>query len=269
MNYTYIIIDDDPESVLRTKTIASEFSELNFIASADNYADGVNLILEHTPKLLFLEIDPTDKTSNLSLQLINGLLMYLKELPKIVITTKKKDFAFDCIKYEITDYLLKPLLVIDFVKLIHKLNKTNTEDEVVLVQSSNAIEKQNLENIELKNSRKSFVLCVKSYGDHRYIDSHEICYFRADNNSTDIHLKNGEMITAFKTLKHFETVLSNPFIRIHNSYIVNRNYISRIHTGNSLCYIKKTTIKLPFSKSYKTNIDFIISEFANENYIET
>jgi DNA-binding LytR/AlgR family response regulator len=269
MNYTYIIIDDDPESVARTKAIASEFSELNYLATADNYADGVNLILEHMPKLVFLEIDPNDKNSNLSLQLINGLLMYLKELPKIVITTKKKELAFDCIKYEVIDYLLKPLLVIDFVKLIHKLNKINTEDEVLLVQTPNARERQALENFEPKKSKKSFILCVKSYGDHRYIDSDEICYFQADNNSTDIHLKNGEMITAFKTLKHFETVLSNPFIRIHNSYIVNRNFISRIHTGNSLCYIKKTTIKLPFSKSYKTNIDFIITEFANENYIET
>lgn len=269
MNYTYIIIDDDSESVSKTKAIASEFSELNFLASADNYADGVDLILKHLPKLIFLEVDPVDKSSNLSLQLINGLLMYLKELPKIVITTKKKDFAFDSIKYEVIDYLLKPLLVIDFVKLVHKLNKIDSYDEVVLVQNPTPKEKRNLENIELRNKKKSFVLCVKSYGDHRYIDSDEICYFQADNNSTDIHLKNGEMITAFKTLKHFETVLSNPFIRIHNSFIVNRNFISRIHTGNSLCYIKKTTIKLPFSKSYKTNIDFIISEFANENYIET
>jgi DNA-binding LytR/AlgR family response regulator len=160
-------------------------------------------------------------------------------------------------------------LVIDFVKLIHKLNKINTEDEVLLLQTQSIKERRNTTDSELRNSKKSFVLCVKSYGDHRYIDSNEICYFQADNNSTDIHLKNGEMITAFKTLKHFEKVLSNPFIRIHNSYIVNRNYISRIHTGNSLCYIKKTTIKLPFSKSYKTNIDFIIGEFANKNYIET
>lgn len=268
MNYTYIIIDDDPESVLKTKTIAGEFSELNFLASANNYADGINLILKLMPKLIFLEIDPNDKNSNLSLQMINGLLMYLKELPKIVITTKKKDFAFDCIKYEVFDYLLKPLLVIDFVKLIHKLNKINREDEVVLVQNPSPIKNHSLES-KSKGTKKSFILCVKSYGDHRYLDSDDICYFQADNNSTDIHLKNGEMITAFKTLKHFETVLTNPFIRIHNSYIVNRNHISRIHTGNSLCYIKKTTIKLPFSKSYKTNIDFIINEFANENYIET
>lgn len=269
MNYTYIILDDDPESVEKIKTITKEFSELNFIASANNYTDGLNLILKHTPDLIFLEIDPKDKSSELSLNLLNGLLMYLKEIPKIIITTKSKEFAFDCIQYKVTDYLLKPLSAIDFVKLIHKLNKLNVEDEVLLVQNVKPKEKQDDEtNLNTKN-RRSFILCVKSYGDHRYIDSNEICYFQADNNSTDIHLKNGEMITAFKTLKHFETVLSNPFIRIHNSYIVNRNYISRIHTGNSLCYIKKTTIKLPFSKSYKANIDFIISEFANENYIET
>lgn len=269
MNYTYIILDDDTESVSKTKKLAAEFPELNFIAVANNYADGLNLILKHTPELIFLEIDPKDKKSGLSLNLINGLLMYLKEMPKIVITTKGKDLAFECIQFKVTDYLLKPLKEIDLVKLIHKLNKTNVDDEVLLVQNVKHREKQSDETSLISKNKRSFILCVKSYGDHRYIDSNEICYFQADNNSTDIHLKNGEMITAFKTLKHFETVLSNPFIRIHNSYIVNRNYISRIHTGNSLCYIKKTTIKLPFSRSYKANIDFIISEFANENYIET
>ena len=121
---------------------------------------------------------------------------------------------------------------------------------------------------ETSNHEQSLILCMKSYGDYRYIDANDICYLQADNNSTDIHLNNGEMITAFKTLKHFEGVLSYPFIRIHNSYIVNRNYISRIHTGNAVCYIKNTTTKLPFSKSYKANIDLIISDFSNGNYLE-
>jgi hypothetical protein len=48
MNYSYIIIDDDQESVLKTKAMADSFSELTFIASANNY-EGLNLILEHTP----------------------------------------------------------------------------------------------------------------------------------------------------------------------------------------------------------------------------
>ena len=346
MNYPYIIIDDDQESVLKTKAIADGFSELVFVASANNYSDGLNLILEHTPKLIFLEIDPADTTSNLSLALINELYRYLKVIPKIIITTHKKDLAFEAIQYEVADYMIKPLKRIDFIKSILKIKKSIGEEEVSIAQnqviktsqelkveqpqtpdyfqepieeeildlnentqeltleqpqstSEETIEEETIEeetkeeileeDIALVDETKEFleeqipeaylqqpnpnieqplILCIKSYGDYRYIDANDICYFQADNNSTDIHLNNGEMVTAFKTLKHFEGVLPYPFARIHNSYIVNRNYISRIHTGNAVCYIKNTTTKLPFSKSYKENVDLIISEFANGNYLE-
>ena len=276
MNYPYIIIDDDQESVLKTQGIADCFSELVVVASANNYADGLNLILEHTPKIIFLEIDPADKASNLSLALINELYRYLKVVPKIIITTTKKELAFDAIQYQVADYMIKPVQRIDLVKSLLKLKKSLVEDEVFLTQavldrSSKLQEEQIVDSSvqgEVQDNEQPLVLCVKSYGDYRYIDARDICYLQADNNSTDIHLNNGEMITAFKTLKHFEGVLTHPFVRIHNSYIVNRNCISRIHTGNSVCYIKNTTVKLPFSKSYKANVDIIISDFANGNYLE-
>lgn len=269
MNYSYIIIDDDPESVLKTKAIAESFPELHFIAAAHNYSDALDLILEQSPKLIFLEIDPADKKSKLSFSLIDALYRYLDHIPRIVITTSKKDFAFEAIQYEVADYLIKPLKNIDFKKLTLKLKKNRCDEEIVLIQSPNTEENTpSTKTSETTSKKKNLVLCIKSYGDHRYIDSKDICFFQADNNSTDIHLSNGEVITAFKTLKHFEAVLTNPFVRIHNSYIINRNHISRIHTGNSLCYIKNTNIKLPFSKSYKKNIDFIISDFSNENYLE-
>ena len=277
INYPYIIIDDDQESVLKTKAIADGFSELDFVASANNYADGLNLILEHTPKLIFLEIDPIDKKCNLSLLLINELYRYLKAIPKIIITTTKKDLAFEAIQYEVADYLLKPIERIDLIKSILKLKKSIGEDEVFMVQNSVFDNEpksivapspaQSVQN-EISTIEQPLIICIKSYGDYRYIDAKDICYFQADNNSTDIHLNNGEMVTAFKTLKHFEGILSFPFIRIHNSYILNRNHVSRIHTGNAVCYIKNTPIKLPFSKSYKGNVDLIISDFSNGNYLE-
>ena len=139
--------------------------------------------------------------------------------------------------------------------------ETDPEPEEIIVPSFVRTETLGIQ-------QEPLILCVKSYGDYRYIDTRDIAYFQADNNSTDIHLINGEMVTAFKTLKLFEGVLPYPFVRIHNSYIVNSNCISRIHTGNALCYIKNTAIKLPFSKSYKANIDLIISEISNGNYLE-
>jgi DNA-binding LytR/AlgR family response regulator len=291
MSHTFIIIDDNQDDVAKTQAIAERFRNLSYLASANNYDDGVNLILEHQPHLVFLEIDPSDKKSKLSLSLINELYRYLPVVPKIIITSSKKDLAYDALKYEVIDYLLKPLDINDFRKAILKFDraiKSNLPhleaknpvatfevlDETVVaeLESKNDEELKTLPTSEkpfVIQKEQSLIICVKSYGDYRYIDSNDVLYFEADNNSTDIHLNNGEMITAFKTLKHFEAVLPQlQFLRIHNSYIINVNQVSRIHTGNTVCYIKNSTTKLPFSKSYKENVDLIIARIAGGNYLE-
>ena len=296
MKHTFIIVDDQPESIENVMAIANHFQQLVFLGSATNYAEAVNVILEHTPQLVFLEIAPEDKKSNLSLQLINELHRYLRIVPEIIVITKTQNLAYEAMKYEVLDYLLKPIDVNELRKTILKYEKfvfdnprlftqpktSRTAIEVVepeIISSPPATEQLDSQNTASAKiieaipglslaQEKPLIICVKSYGDYRFIEARDICYLQADNNSTDIHLNTGEMITAFKTLKHFESVLTNPFVRIHNSYIVNVDYVSRIHTGNSVCYIKNTTTKLPFSKSYKENIDGIIAAITNGNYLE-
>jgi DNA-binding LytR/AlgR family response regulator len=323
MKHSYIIIDDDKDSALKTKTIADGFQNLHYIASAHDYETGLDLILQHNPKIVFLEIDPNDTNSNLSLQLVNELYRYLKEIPTIIVTTRNTELAFDAIKYEVFDYFVKPISVSGFRKAMLKFEKAknfptqffnapmiketfsdpientptviaeeayNTSEiveetlEPEIIEEPVVIDKEPIESEQQESQpiigkeiapeqikskdEKPLIICVKSYGDYRFIEAKDICYLQADNNSTDIHLYNGEMITAFKTLKHFEGVLTSPFVRIHNSYIVNIDYVSRIHTGNAVCYIKNTTIKLPFSKSYKENVDSIINSITTGNYLE-
>ena len=303
MKYSYIIIDDDPTSILKTKAMADCFQNLHYIADANSYESGLDLILEHQPEIVFMEIEPTFSGSNLSLQLVNELYRYLKEIPTIIVTTKSKALAFEAIKYEIFDYFIKPLELSNFRKAILKIAKSDirhvqdikrisqfsiNNDDVIKIDETENLTELTSNNIKDEHVKivsdyspideivdtqnkvddKPLIICVKSYGDYRFIEAKDICYLQADNNSTDIHLYNGEMITAFKTLKHFEGVLTSPFVRIHNSYIVNIDYVSRIHTGNSVCYIKNTTMKLPFSKSYKENVDSIINSITNGNYLE-
>lgn len=313
MKHSYVIIDDNQNSVLETKAVADRFQNLQFLASANNYEEGIDLILQYNPAIVFLEINPEDKQSELSLLLINELHRYLKVVPKIIVTTATHELAMQAIKYEVFDYCIKPLPAIDLRKSLLRYEKSieNTPQlfsEPILVSSDGhdsipvseadesiseeivaeqpeiieafvsaddaeeAVAEEVIKEpqvvIEKATEEKPLIICVKSYGDYRFIEAKDICYLQADNNSTDIHLFNGEMITAFKTLKHFETVLSSPFVRIHNSYIVNIDYVSRIHTGNSVCYIKNTTTKLPFSKSYKDNVDSIINSITNGNYLE-
>ena len=338
-NFTYVIIDDDYNNGLKTKQIADGFQNLSFLASASNYDEAVDVVLEFQPDFIFLEIDPSDKNSNLSLHIINELHRYLSIVPKVFVTTKNDTLCMNAFKFGVFDYFLFPIETKELRKSLLRLDKevvrlpsqnTSYSSAVTTTISSTpefvpidavttteveSFEDQSLKNTFIKddsklavdfsiesedntdsnedisvvsdeeligikdnpeikfiqnttNQQKPLIICVKSYGDYRYIDAKDICYLQADNNSTDIHLNTGEMITAFKTLKHFEGVLSFPFVRIHNSHIINIDYISRIHTGNAVCHLKNTTIKLPFSKSYKENIDLIITTIASGNYLE-
>ena len=299
---------------------------------ADNYDDGIDIVLEHNPDFIFLEIDPLEKESNLSLGFINELYRYLSKVPKVIVTTKNDSLCLNAFKYGVFDYLINPIETKEVRKTIFRLDRElqsnavvsskpqnlvqvpnvnpietdknnliqEVSDEVVeesifeeiienelikdynsddIIESDEVIAKVEDKNTEVEDKSvtllqtentkdKPLIICVKSYGDYRYIEAKDICYLQADNNSTDIHLNTGEMITAFKTLKHFEGLLTYPFVRIHNSYIVNIDYVSRIHTGNAVCHIKNTTTKLPFSKSYKENIDAIIATIASGNYLE-
>lgn len=299
---------------------------------ADNYDDGIDIVLEHNPDVIFLEIDPLEKESNLSLGLINELYRYLSKVPKVIVTTKNDSLCLNAFKYGVFDYLINPIETKEVRKTIFRLDKELESNTVIASKPQNPVQVSNVNPVETvttdldevllnelieesiseeliendlitdeysndiieseeviavvedKNTdvedksvtllqtentkEKPLIICVKSYGDYRYIEAKDICYLQADNNSTDIHLNTGEMITAFKTLKHFEGLLTYPFVRIHNSYIVNIEYVSRIHTGNAVCHIKNTTTKLPFSKSYKENIDAIIATIASGNYLE-
>nr|WP_315221073.1 response regulator transcription factor [uncultured Flavobacterium sp.] len=261
--YSYIIVDESAESILKTKSLLDGFAEFSYLAAGENYRDGLSLVLEHQPELIFLEIDPENAETHLSFSFINELHRFLIHIPKIIIITSKKDKAFEAIQYQVFDYILKPLGRVDVMKTILKLHKIAFEAYPMQLSLEPA-----LITSPVVKREKQLIICVKSYGDYRYLRAADICYFQADNNSTDIYMNSGEMITAFKTLKHFEAILSSPFVRIHNSYIININYIARIHNGNSVCYIKNSPKKIPFSKTYKSNVDLIITEFSKGNYIE-
>jgi DNA-binding LytR/AlgR family response regulator len=111
-------------------------------------------------------------------------------------------------------------------------------------------------------------LCLKSYKDFHYLNTDEILYLKADNNTTDFIMKDGRTISAFKTLKSFEDKLPKNFIRVHQSYILNINYVSRINYGKAICSLKSGKTQLPFSKSYKENIDSL-KKILSKNTIST
>lgn len=343
MTYKYIIIDSDSQSSMILQSYIATLSEFQFSAYASNREEGINCILENNPEIIFLGTNTSESKVEIDLTLINELYKYMVVLPKIVVISSSKELAYDVMKHDIYDFILKPFQKIDVLKTLMKFRKEksylNTIDLTRLTSikeaktkvvpvlnddallepisnevnntslynngldfgSSNGSHKQTVEvdyNLDtqkiqeqlveivkqsLESNRKytlagvneneetperKSILCIKSYGDYRFIEFDDVVYLKADNNSTDIILSNGDSITAFKTLKHFEESLPDEFMRIHNSHIINIKYVSRIHLGNTDCYLQKGKIKLPFSKSYKENINSIIELFTANDISE-
>lgn len=239
MQYSYLVVDEDI-NIQDTLARLEAFSEYYCVGTASTKDDAMNKILDLQPNIVFIEIAPKSKKSDLSLSVITDLYQYIDKLPYFIAINPSEKFAFSAIKAGVSDYLLKPLSSFEVKKSLLRFEKTSP------VASANTI-------------------CIKSYGDYQFISLTDIVYLKADNNTTDFYLHNGRKLTAYKTLKHYESNLPLYFQRIHNSYIINSNYVSRINTGKSLVYLNGGDISVSFSKTFKDSVDTIIRRIAPEN----
>lgn len=193
--------------------------------------DATNKILKYNPQYIFLDLDtPAIKEPFI---FVKELFPYLEYFPQFIAISRSKAAAYEVIKSDFIDYLLKPLAEIEVRKTLMKIKK--------------------------KEKNTAPKLCVKSYSDYKFLDIPEILYLQADNNTTDFYLISEKKISAFKTLGHFENFLPTNFMRVHNSFIVNVDQIYRINYGKFRISLKgvETTHEIPFSKTYRDQVNFI------------
>lgn len=230
MEYTYTIIDSDATSKLQISTFLEEYGDFSCSAVAKDHTEGLNSILKYSPDLVIVNLNQ-DALSYFHMVL--ELHQFIANMPIIIGVAKNKNHAYDAIKHNFFDYWLQPYNEFDIRKSLLRLKK------------------------QVPKSSTPQTLCLKSYKDFQYLSTSEILYLQADNNATDFIMKDGTVHSAFKTLKTFENQLPKNFVRIHQSYIVNTDYVSRINYGKAICMLKIDKIPLPFSKSYRTNIDVL------------
>ena len=104
-------------------------------------------------------------------------------------------------------------------------------------------------------SRSLKILYLKNHREYYYLKLKDITHLRADNNTTDFHLTKERVVTAFKTLKTFETRLPSQFVRVNKSYIINLNHIYFIDTGKKCCKLRWRQQAIPLSKKYILDFD--------------
>ncbi|MBO1514530.1 LytR/AlgR family response regulator transcription factor [Metabacillus bambusae] len=201
-----LLVDDERYSREELKHLLMQYEIIEIVGEADSGETALIKTLQLKPDVVFLDIE-MPKMSGMETAIA---LKELKHGPLIVFATAFPTFAVDAFRYDAIDYILKPFEE-------DRLKETITKLEERLISTT--------PQVEITPPSK---LAVESDEGIIYIDPNDILYLYRDDRVTKIVGKTAEFET--KTpLKDFELRLKDHrFFRIHKSYIVNLQDVSRL-----------------------------------------
>ena len=231
-----VIIDDEKNSREVIAELLKEcFEEIKVVAQAGDVKTAVSAITKYEPNLLFLDIDLPDGTGFDILKKINYSDI------KIIFITAHQEYAIKAIKFSAFDFILKPFNMGELTKTVrrvldeHAAQNNALRFEAILANFGNSFPE--LKKIVLKTSDRIYLVNIK-----------DIIRCEAENNYTNFFLNNGTKIMVSKTIKTYETLLANnEFMRVHQSHLVNLNYIQHFDKPDGGMLVLSDNSSIPVS----------------------
>ncbi|MBS1512158.1 MAG: response regulator [Bacteroidetes bacterium] len=227
-----IIIDDEPLARSIIKEYLQPYTAIELVEECNDGFEGLKAIQQHQPDLIFLDIQ---------MPKINGfeMLELVDNPPLVIFTTAFEEYAIKAFDAHAADYLLKPFSKERFDKAMQKmmLHKANMAQAVTTTA--------------LETSAPANRIVVKDNGKIRIIPLPQVQYVEAADDYVKIVTADGHYLKK-KTMQFFEDSLpQQEFIRIHRSYIVNAQLITRItpYEKDSHLALLTNGAQLPVSKT--------------------
>ena len=239
-----IIIDDEPLARLVIREYLTPYTNITVVQECADGFEAVKAIMQHQPDLIFLDIQ---------MPKINGfeMLELIDTPPAVIFTTAFEEFAIKAFEAHAVDYLLKPFSKERFDKAIEKLAEGKEKNA--------AGTKQLLDNDTHTTTQYNRIV-VKENGKIKIIPLAQVQFIEAADDYVKLHTADGNFLKN-KTMAYFESALdSNSFIRIHRSYIVNVQLITRLDPYEKETYlaILSNGKKLPVSKTGYTKLKEVL-----------
>ncbi|UEG48923.1 LytTR family DNA-binding domain-containing protein [Ferruginibacter lapsinanis] len=230
-----IIIDDEPLARMVIREYLQSHDDITVLQECNDGFEGVKAIMQHQPDLIFLDIQ---------MPKINGfeMLELIDQPPAVIFTTAFEEYAIKAFETHAVDYLLKPFSKDRFDKALQKLQEG---------KESNAENTKQLLEAVVNTPDKHNRIVVKENGKIKIIPLTQIQFIEAADDYVKVHTAEGYFLKN-KTMAYFESVLDpNSFIRIHRSYIVNVQLITRLDPYEKETYVAVLSNgkQLPVSKT--------------------
>jgi len=237
-----VIIDDIQEAItVLTSDLQTYCKNNEVIGSANGVVSGAKIIKELKPDLVFLDIQMPDGTGFDLLEIIGEADF------KLIFTTASDEFAIKAFKFSAIDYLLKPIDPDDLMKAVEKVeHQHNPTSRLELLKGN------------LKNQKK---IALNTVDKIHIVQIEDVIRLESDINYTRFYFQDGSKLMVTKTLKEFDKMLSDhSFIRIHQSHLVNTNFIKE-YTKQDGKLVLKNGDRISVSSRKKSTLMDMISKF--------
>lgn len=208
------ILEDEINILKYITALVEDISYLQLIGSAQDIKKGKQEIVALQPDLILADIQLKDGNS---FTLFNDIDLHAQ----VIFITAYDQYAVDALNLGAFAYLLKPVDPEEFEATVERCFKNRQEatyQKQQLQLSQNFYEhKRVLDRIALPGERYTQIVNIE-----------DILYCQSDKGYTTFYLKDGDTILVSKILKEYERLLPEDlFVRCHQSYLVNLNYIKR------------------------------------------
>jgi DNA-binding LytR/AlgR family response regulator len=220
-----LIVDDEPVARKVIREYLEEIDYLELAGVAENPLKADILLQEQPIDLLFLDINMPRLTGIEYLRASAGRL----HQPMVIITTAYAEYALDGFEWDVIDYLVKPFSFERFLKACNR-----ARDRYALAQGKEAGQTTRLvaapaERVEVAADH-FFVKCDNRLEKVLY---DELVYVEAMMNYVTLHTTTRKLIVYLTMKGMFEQLPPERFIKVHKSFIVNKDMIRSIR-GNVL-----------------------------------
>jgi two-component system, LytTR family, response regulator len=236
-----VIIEDEPlhRGVIKRNLLAF-CPDVKIVAEIESGAEAVKVLPGLKFDILFMDIELGDMDA----------FEILRSLPEsdlhIIFVTSHDKYAMKAFEVHAVDYLLKP---VDGAKLVKSVEKAMLQ----IISSEKRYEIGSDYSIS-KNNR----LLISSNNEYKLVDIDKVVYCKADGNYTDVNFIDVHgaytKITDAHNLKNYDEKLKHyGFIRIHQSFLVNKTYVTRIRK-NPCEVILSNDVALPVARERKQEV---------------
>jgi two-component system LytT family response regulator len=234
-----IIIDDEPYCCETLEMMIAKFCpELTVEAVLHSGAEAIEALAQFSAQLVFLDIEMPHMNGFEFLEKVHFINFGL------IFTTSYDQYAIKAIRFSALDYLLKPIDREELIQAVAKVSKS--------LQSPTELQLELL--LQKFNTPKTLIkkIALPTMEGLQMVEMDAIISCSSDSNYTNFLLKNNKKLTASRTMKDVEELLSDySFLRVHNSFLVNLNEIHKYIKGEGGYLVMSDGTHIDVSRSRK------------------